>query len=587
MLAALLLIACQDPTEVVVFIDSDPELRAAQNELRVEVLPLLVDEVRDPVEMEAGAASMPTSITLVPRTVDETRFRLTAEVRDAAGTPLARARILTRFVSGESRALYVRLIAGGLECGERETWNGTECVPACVDEPELPRAPDPPTPTGRCDATCAAAEDGEPCVVDGTPGRCWTQACCLGCWNGEACLAGDSVEACGSRGAECEACVTDPPCSDRCEQQCVPAERVGAVAAGHAHTCASGEGVYCWGGNSRGQLGTGTTAERQEMTRVLASGAFDLAAGEHHTCAINWSRKVSCWGGNHVGQVGDGTGTDRLTPQTGPDLETQPSGWLDVSSSQSTTCAIHEDGSGRTLYCWGQNAAHQAGQPGPVDSSVITMRLPLGAPDGWIDVSSGYKHGAAIDGAGRLWTWGGVTTGDPIADYATIVRPPDDESLGYELRDASGGRTWRAVAAARFGTCAIDSASELSCSGQLKQALFPGRVLADLWPLEHVDPGPVVHVSQGFNHVCFISEDESLHCVGSNLRGELGVVDTMASRSRIGPVGAVWERVAVGYAHTCAVRTSGALYCWGNNPLGQVGGTEPEVRTPLRVCLPP
>jgi alpha-tubulin suppressor-like RCC1 family protein len=215
------------------------------------------------------------------------------------------------------------------------------------------------------------------------------------------------------------------------------------------------------------------------------------------------------------------------------------------------------------------------------------MRSPIAAPDGWIDIASGHKHGAAIDGAGRLWTWGGVTVGEPIPDYATVVRPPADVSQGYVLRDASGGRTWTAVAAARFGTCAVDGDGALFCSGQLKETLFPGQPIADLWPLELVDRGPVVRVGQGFNHVCYLEADESLHCAGSNLRGELGVVDATATRSRVGPIGSAWAQVSVGYGHTCAVRTSGALYCWGNNPLGQVGGADAEVRTPLRVCVPP
>jgi alpha-tubulin suppressor-like RCC1 family protein len=586
---ALLAWGCQDPTEIVVHVDAASELRLDGNALHLEVLPLRVDESRDPIAIDASATALPTSLTLVPKTVDETRFLLTAEIVDTGGAAIARARVLTSFVPGESRALFVLLVPGGTDCGERETWDGVQCIGACATEPERPRPPDGrPTATGRCDATCAAAEDGELCTLDGMPGRCWSQACCLGCWDGEACVTGESASACGARGGECEACDTEPPCSDRCVgQQCVPAEPVATVGAGRDHTCASASSVHCWGGNAHGQLGTGEISEREEMTRVFGTGAFDIAAGDRHTCVIEWNRRVACWGANDVGQLGDGTGADRPRPPTGDELEMVPAGWLELSSSLSTTCAIRDDGSERALHCWGQNAAHQAAQPGPVDSSVILSRSLVASPDGWKDVASGHKHGAAIDGAGRLFTWGGVALGEPTPDYSTIVRPPDDVTLGYVLRDASGGRTWRSVAAARFGTCGIDAGGALFCSGQLKESLFPGVTSLDRWALELVARGPVLGVAQGFDHVCFIEEDGSLHCAGSNKFGALGVRDAAVSEVRLGPVGSQWVSVAVGFHHSCALRTSGALYCWGVNDFGQIGGSEPQVRELRRICIPP
>jgi alpha-tubulin suppressor-like RCC1 family protein len=91
-----------------------------------------------------------------------------------------------------------------------------------------------------------------------------------------------------------------------------------AVAAGHAHTCAlrTDGSVVCWGLNDRGQLGDGTTTDRTTPTAVagLASYVVAITAGEYHTCALTLGGTVVCWGANSSGQLGDGTTTDRHTP---------------------------------------------------------------------------------------------------------------------------------------------------------------------------------------------------------------------------------------------------------------------------------
>ncbi len=68
--------------------------------------------------------------------------------------------------------------------------------------------------------------------------------------------------------------------------------------------------MKCWGWNSDGQLGNGTTTqtgagEPVTPTGVTASvGAF--ATGGYHTCAAVGGA-VKCWGDNYYGQLGIGT----------------------------------------------------------------------------------------------------------------------------------------------------------------------------------------------------------------------------------------------------------------------------------------
>lgn len=91
-------------------------------------------------------------------------------------------------------------------------------------------------------------------------------------------------------------------------------ETVKSVALGATHACAvlSDGQAKCWGDNSGGQLGLGSTeaidAAPSEIDAVYLGGhhALQIAAGQSHSCAILDDGTIKCWGANASGQLGLG-----------------------------------------------------------------------------------------------------------------------------------------------------------------------------------------------------------------------------------------------------------------------------------------
>lgn len=135
---------------------------------------------------------------------------------------------------------------------------------------------------------------------------------------------------------------------------------VNAIASGQYHNCVlvSGGGLKCWGMNGAGQLGDGTRVAHFTPVDVIGldSSVTKVVAGYYHTCALTSGGGVVCWGRNTYGQLGDGTTTDRYTPVGVSGLG---SGMAKISAGGHThTCALT---SGGALKCWGLNAGGQLG----------------------------------------------------------------------------------------------------------------------------------------------------------------------------------------------------------------------------------
>ncbi|ACY12809.1 Alpha-tubulin suppressor and related RCC1 domain- containing protein-like protein [Haliangium ochraceum DSM 14365] len=99
------------------------------------------------------------------------------------------------------------------------------------------------------------------------------------------------------------------------------------VVAGGAHTCAllSNGALKCWGTGSNGRLGYSDTGNRGTPPALGVDldgvSAYQIAAGEEHTCALRSNGTARCWGRGLSGRLGSGSEADILSPAAASDIQ--------------------------------------------------------------------------------------------------------------------------------------------------------------------------------------------------------------------------------------------------------------------------
>jgi len=156
--------------------------------------------------------------------------------------------------------------------------------------------------------------------------------------------------------------------------------------------------VYCWGDNTKGQLGattiplaTGscglglhasTSAIPAKSGTSNITGVVALTAGSSHTCALlQQGHTAKCWGDNSHGQLGNGKNdqtsgmmSNGSSPLMADVLDETGSGMLsgisEIAAGGNSTCALMSEG---RVLCWGANDKGQLGDATTTDRLLPTL----------------------------------------------------------------------------------------------------------------------------------------------------------------------------------------------------------------------
>jgi alpha-tubulin suppressor-like RCC1 family protein len=397
------------------------------------------------------------------------------------------------------------------------------------------------------------------------------------------------------------------------------------LSAGSGYTCALGStgAAYCWGLNSNGQLGTGTTTSSDVPEAVTTAGTplagttlTQLSAGRGYpgtlaaTCAVSSAGAVYCWGAGGRGQLGNGT--NRSTQDT-PVAVTARGALAGTTVTQVTagsgfTCALSSVGA---AYCWGTGGLGQLGdsatRSGNVPEAVTTSRVLAGVR--LIQISSGQLATCAQDSTGAFYCWGGnrsgqlgnggTTSSDAPVAVAGIV-PWAPASVIASPGNTIARVSWTASASLGIGTltgyavttspggarCSTASAVSCTLTGLANGTTYRVRVVTRTTDGDSAASRPVTvtpwprdtGISAGRASGCTLDRGRA-YCWGDDTDGELGN-DVSTSAPQTTPVavytggvlsGVRLTQIAAGARFACALSAAGAVYCWGAGGRGQLG----------------
>lgn len=309
--------------------------------------------------------------------------------------------------------------------------------------------------------------------------------------------------------------------------------------------------IQCWGSNSAGALGNGTTTDSETAVTTysnLTNPAKQVSVGSFSACGLFHDGTAACWGAASLssptlGLLGDGNQGGSMTsiPVSGI---TPANPATSISVGAFSACASLQDG---TAQCWGDNAEGELGtgsltgpdtcRSGGVARACSTVPFTVTGLSSVTMVSVGAESAACAVASGNVWCWG--------------------SNFYFQLGN---------------GSSAPQSASPVQITGL---------------------PKPAAAVSVGGSSVCALLNDGTIWCWGDNEYGQMGNGTTGNSQGGPGQTSPVQvsnintaTAISVNSTSACALLQDGTVQCWGDNSVGEIGdgksGTTP-VLSPVPV----
>ena len=360
--------------------------------------------------------------------------------------------------------------------------------------------------------------------------------------------------------------------------------------------------AYSSGRNNSGQLGDGTTTNRNTFTHISSlTNVVNIDGSTDTVAACLSDGTVYAWGDNYYGQLGQGNTTNSSTP-----LQVKGvggSGYLtNISAASGGHGTMFYVTSAGDLYACGLSANGELGQGNTSNSSTPLQVKGVGGTGyltNIIRATGASKAAIALSSTGTVYTWGANSNGQAGVGNTTEYHTPQimqDTTGSSNLTNivklgstnggfhvvlsslASGGHVYGAGYNG-YGQLGDNSTSNRSTVVQMKGVGGTGF-------MENI-----VDVDTGGHSTVICDSSGYVYCVGYNGQGQLGQGNTTNSSTPlkvkgVGGTGYLENIIKVQCDDTTclALSSTGKLYGWGRNNFGNLGdGTETQRTTPIEV----
>jgi alpha-tubulin suppressor-like RCC1 family protein len=332
-----------------------------------------------------------------------------------------------------------------------------------------------------------------------------------------------------------------------------PIIRAVAIAGAFNTSCAiltTGPTV-CWGWNYSGQLGDGTTTNRNIAVPVATSLRFArIAVGSTHVCALTLEGVAWCWGGNFWGSLGNGTSRNSsLVP-------VRVSGGLrfsDIVAGQDHTCGLTKT---QEVYCWGFLLN---------TTTLIDASVP-------IKVSDTHAFKALVTG-GLLPC--GIGTDDVTYCFDGVPVPALNNLPMWRPAPVPNAPKFVSLSGGEWSMCGLTAAGVAYCWGDDSGGYgFLGNPAAGLLPTVPVSGNlTFTSIYSAYDWTCGITTAGQNYCWGHNSIDTFGPNLPNVNPTPVlapFPAGMAFTARASGWQHTCGITTTTAVQCWGVGSVGQL-----------------
>ncbi|PWN67704.1 hypothetical protein C1638_003675 [Chryseobacterium oncorhynchi] len=338
--------------------------------------------------------------------------------------------------------------------------------------------------------------------------------------------------------------------------------------------------LWVWGDNRYGQLGDGTTIERNTPIQIgIATDWQSINGGYSHTLAIKTDGTLWAWGDNRYGQLGDGTKINRFTPiQIGTATD-----WKSIRTSGYQTLAIKNNG---TLWGWGYNYWGSLGDGTNIDKLVPTQ---IGIGTNWKSVELNSQHSLGLKTDGTLWAWG-LNFNGRLGD-GTQVNKLAPVQIGFDTN-------WQSISAGDDHSVGSKTDGTLwAWGGNSTGHLGDGTIVEKFVPTQIGTATNWQNVAGGTGITFASKTDGTLWSWGNNSgtslgHGSINGTSYFTSPKQVGSYSDTMQ-ISLGYYYSLVKNNNGDLKVCGQNSYGQLGdgtGYSKNMFTPINCplnCPPP